>query len=133
MGIQLKRAYDAAAPDDGRRYLVDRLWPRGIRKDVLRLDAWLKELSPSNELRVWYHHELERFPQFRRRYREELARYGPEIDRLAHEAVEGQVTLVFSAREAEGSNAAVLRELIEERMGLAGSKGTFRRGSMKTS
>ncbi len=76
MGVQRKRAYEPPADGDGYRVLVDRLWPRGVRKEALALDAWLKQLAPSDELRRWYGHEVARWPEFEQRYREELAASG---------------------------------------------------------
>ncbi len=115
MGVQAKRVYDPAAPSDGRRYLIDRLWPRGVRKDALQLTSWLKELAPSRELREWYAHDPGRYREFRRRYRAELLRQGELLSRLVNEALAGQVTLLYAARDAEHCNAGVLQELLEER------------------
>lgn len=119
MTIQLKRAYEPVAPGDGYRVLIDRLWPRGIRKTELQLDAWAKELAPSNELRRWYHHEPELWDEFRKRYRDELdGTAGAEetMADLVNRAREGTVTLVFSARDAEHSNAEALSELLEAKL-----------------
>ncbi len=111
--LQLKRAYDRADPEDGVRLLVDRLWPRGVPKERLRVDLWAKELAPSPELRVWFAHRPERFPEFRRRYRSELASHTEQLRSIAEKARRGTVTLVFAAREPARSNAAVLREVLE--------------------
>ncbi len=112
--IRLKRAYDSAAPGDGKRILVDRLWPRGVRKAAAHLDGWRRELAPSEELRRWYGHDPTRFGQFRLRYRVELLRQRDALASLVLEAERGPVTLVYAARDSATSNAAVLRELLEE-------------------
>jgi len=119
MAIRVRRAYEEPGPEDGHRILVDRLWPRGIKKQDLRLDRWLKELAPSNELRRWFGHDPSRWEEFQRRYREELQ--APEkqrlLDELADEARHGNVTLIYSAREGRHNNAVLLRDIIAERTG----------------
>lgn len=114
MPVNLKRAYLPAEPSDGRRYLVDGLWPRGLSQERLRVDRWLREIAPSPELRRWYGHEPGRFAEFRRRYRSELALRPELLASLVEEASRGTLTLVFGARDETRSNAAVLRERIEE-------------------
>ena len=116
MPIGLKRAYEPAEPSDGERYLVERLWPRGVKKEDLALTGWLKAVAPSTELRKWYGHQPERQPEFARRYRAELAlpETQPALLELAHRARAGKVTLVFSTRETELSGAVVLQEVLEE-------------------
>jgi uncharacterized protein YeaO (DUF488 family) len=112
--VRIKRAYDEPAPSDGYRVLVDRLWPRGVEKDALKLDAWAKDLAPSPALRRWFGHDPERFAQFARRYAAEL-REAPArelVADLARRAAHGPVTLVYAARDEEHSNAAVLREVV---------------------
>ena len=116
MPIELKRAYDGAAEDDGRRVLVDRVWPRGIAKDELRIDAWLKELAPSTELRKWYAHDVMRWPEFKQRYFDELARRAETVDALVAQASAGRVTLVFAAGDREPNNALALKEYLERRL-----------------
>ena len=115
MAIKLKRAYDPASPQDGHRYLVERLWPRGVSKERLALTAWAKELSPSTELRQWYAHDPKRWPQFRRRYDAELEASDKQdlLARLAAEARAGNVTLVFATKDSEHSGARVLKDVIE--------------------
>jgi len=113
MTVRLKRAYEPASPNDGRRYLVDRLWPRGVTKRSLQLSAWLKEVAPSEELRRSYCHDPALFPAFRRRYLRELEGLAPQLRALQEEAQRGTVTLVFGARDAGTSNAAVLAEFLE--------------------
>jgi uncharacterized protein YeaO (DUF488 family) len=115
MPIQLKRAYEAPSPDDGERYLVERLWPRGVKKERLALTAWLKELAPSTELRTWYGHQPDRHPEFVRRYEAELAapELKPVLDDLRHRGKAGTITLVFSTKETELSGAVVLKDVLE--------------------
>lgn len=112
------RAYDAPGPDDGYRVLVDRLWPRGRTREELRLDAWDRELGPSNELRHWFGHDLARWDEFRARYRAELA--APEkarlLDELADRARRGRLTIVFGARDTEHNQARVIADEIGERL-----------------
>lgn len=116
MGIAIKRAYDPPSPDDGYRVLVDRLWPRGISKEEARLDEWLKELAPSNELRQWFHKNLSHRDEFRQRYLAELAGHEETLRRLAHIAKTGQLTLVYSSRHEDFNNATVLKEHLETLM-----------------
>ncbi len=116
MSVRAKRVYEPISPTDGRRYLVDRLWPRGFRKERLELAAWLKELAPSPALRTWFGHDPRKYSTFRRRYRSELEARSDLIGRLVGEARSGQVTLLFAARDTDHCNATVLRKLIEERL-----------------
>ena len=111
--IRVKRAYDPPGSDDGLRILIDRLWPRGVTKTALKLDAWVKPLSPSNELRKWYSHDPEKFAEFRRRYIAELKAQGEALDEL-RETVRGRtVTLLTATKELDLSHATVLRELLD--------------------
>ena len=114
MTVSLKRVYDEPASSDGTRVLVDRLWPRGLSKERARVDLWLKEIAPSNELRKWFGHEPEKFAEFRRRYEAELAsESGQEaLAKLRDIARRGPVTLVFGAHDMEHNNAVVLRDLL---------------------
>ncbi len=114
MTLRSKRAYDPASEDDGRRYLIDRLWPRGRSAAGLELAGWPKELAPSDELRRWFGHVRARYPEFRRRYRAELAQHPQALAALAEEARRTTVTLVFGARDADHSNASVLAERLRE-------------------
>lgn len=111
--IKLKRIYDPPAPDDGRRVLVDRLWPRGIAKDAARLDDWLKEIAPSDELRKWFGHDPAKWEEFRKRYRAELDSHGNLLAELRAAAEKGTVTLLFAAKDEEHNNAVVLKELLD--------------------
>jgi len=108
--IRLKRAYEPAAAADGTRFLVERLWPRGMTKAALKLDGWLKDVAPSQELRSWYSHDVARWPEFRRRYLAELAANQEALAPLRAAARSGTLTLVFASRDAEHCSAAVLKE-----------------------
>ncbi|MEO8955911.1 MAG: DUF488 domain-containing protein [Ktedonobacteraceae bacterium] len=112
--IMLKRVYDEVAEDDGKRVLVDRLWPRGLSKERARVDLWLKEVAPSSELRKWFGHEPEKFAEFRRRYEAELdtGNAQTKLAELRDMAKREHITLVFAAHDAEHNNAVVLRDLL---------------------
>jgi uncharacterized protein YeaO (DUF488 family) len=112
MDIRLKRAYETAAPADGYRVLIDRLWPRGVSREQARLDSWEKQLAPSTDLRQWFGHEPGRFEEFRRRYVEELCDERPGIAALRRRAREGTLTLVYSAHDTEHNDAVVLAEVL---------------------
>ena len=113
--IGIKRVYDPPSSDDGLRILIDRLWPRGLTKTALRLDAWVKHLSPSNGLRKWYQHDPEKFAEFRRRYIAELESESEALSEL-REMVRGRtVTLLTATKELDLSHATVLRELLNQR------------------
>ena len=111
--VKTKRAYDPPSRDDGRRILVDRLWPRGVRKEDAGIDEWMKDIAPSNELRKWFAHDPAKWPEFKKRYFSELKKKPELLERLRDEAGKGTVTLLFAAKDAEHNNAIVLRELIE--------------------
>jgi uncharacterized protein YeaO (DUF488 family) len=113
-GIRVRRAYDAPSPDDGARVLVDRVWPRGLRKDAARLDDWAKDAAPSTDLRKWYGHDPAKFDEFRRRYLAELTEPGPAqaLARLRVLAVAGPLTLLTATREVDISQAAVLADVL---------------------
>jgi uncharacterized protein YeaO (DUF488 family) len=110
--IAIKRAYDAPSPDDGLRILVDRLWPRGVSKAKLKLDAWPRDLAPSTALRKWYRHEPVRFAEFRRRYTVELAKHKDQFDALRAMLKGRTTTLITATREIDLSHAEVLRQLL---------------------
>jgi uncharacterized protein YeaO (DUF488 family) len=114
--IRVRRAYDAPSADDGARVLVDRIWPRGLRKDAARLDDWAKDAAPSTELRTWYQHDPAKFDEFRRRYTAELASPGGQaaIARLRALAADGPLTLVTATRELSLSQAAVLADVLRQ-------------------
>lgn len=115
MPVALKRIYEPADRRDGRRYLVDRLWPRGVTKAGAQLDGWLKELAPSNRLRKWFGHRPERFDVFRRRYAAELALAAVDLDRILDEAEQHRVTLLYGARDPETNHAVVLLQCLQNR------------------
>jgi uncharacterized protein YeaO (DUF488 family) len=110
--IKLKRAYDRASLDDGARYLVERLWPRGIKKTELPLDEWLKEVAPSPGLRKWFGHDPEKWHRFRQRYFTELKERQQPLEPLLKAARRGPVTLVFSSRDTEHNAAVALRDYL---------------------
>jgi uncharacterized protein YeaO (DUF488 family) len=112
MDVRLKRAYEPASDEDGYRVLVDRLWPRGVSKKQAELDDWEKELAPSSKLREWFGHEPERFPEFRRRYINELRANRPRLRELRRRARTGTLTLVYSAHDSEHNDAVVLAEVL---------------------
>ena len=116
MPVSLKRVYDLPAPQDGIRILVDRLWPRGVSKDAAALDAWLKDIAPSDELRKWYHSHPTQWDKFRDRYLKELsADKAQEALQQLYDIVgeSRQVTMLFGSRNEERNNATVLKELLE--------------------
>jgi len=110
--LRLKRVYDPPSPDDGARILVDRLWPRGMRKADAAVANWMKDIAPSSELRRWFGHDPARWQEFRRRYAAELCHQAPALDELRALARQGTVTLVFGARDEEHNDAVVLREVL---------------------
>jgi uncharacterized protein YeaO (DUF488 family) len=112
LDIRLRRAYDPPKPDDGYRVLIDRLWPRGVRRERARLDRWEKDLAPSAGLRTWFAHDPWRFEEFRRRYVEELRAHRAEIAELRRYARDGTLTLVFGASDVQHNDAVVLAEVI---------------------
>lgn len=118
MPVQIKRVYDKPAANDGVRVLVDGLWPRGISKENLEINDWVKEIAPSSGLRRWYAHDPKKWPEFRKRYQRELAGLPQKalLKSLAERARKGMLTLVFSARDGEHSNAAALAEMIRKRI-----------------
>jgi uncharacterized protein YeaO (DUF488 family) len=110
--VRLKRAYEPASAKDGYRVLIDRLWPRGISKKQAKLDEWAKEVAPSSQLREWFGHEPSRFPEFRRRYIDELRADAPRLKELRRRARMGTLTLVYSAHDSEHNDAVVLAEVL---------------------
>ncbi|MGW8565245.1 DUF488 domain-containing protein [Isoptericola sp. NPDC055881] len=112
MSIAVKRVYEPPAPDDGARVLVDRLWPRGVSKEAAHLDRWCKDVAPSAELRTWFHHEPDRFAEFERRYRAELAGNPAVAELAALGAGDARLTLLYSARDTERNHALVLRDVL---------------------
>lgn len=114
--VQVKRVYDDLDPSDGKRVLVDRLWPRGLRKDTAAIHEWLREVAPSNNLRRWYDHDPARFAEFAARYRTELAdaAHTDAITRLREYAQAGVVTLLTATRDLTHAHTAVLAQVIDE-------------------
>ncbi|WP_439330762.1 DUF488 domain-containing protein [Mycobacterium scrofulaceum] len=112
--IRVARVYDDVTPDDGQRVLVDRVWPRGIRKDDPRVGIWRKDIAPSKDLREWYQHRPERFDDFASRYQAEL-RGSPALEEVRELAKRGVVTLVTATRAVDISQAAVLAKLLKGR------------------
>lgn len=110
--LRLKRAYVPVEPDDGVRILIDRLWPRGVSKAKAALDDWMKEIAPSTELRQWFGHDPERWPEFQRRYKSELKQHAEELDRIRALAKKQTVTLVYSAHDEEHNDAVVLKDVL---------------------
>ncbi len=113
--IGLKRVWDPPSPRDGRRILVDRLWPRGLSRERARIDEWVRDLAPSDRLRKWFGHDPARWAEFRERYRQELQAQPDAVRALARRAARGRITLVFGARDPEHNNAIVLKEVLEGR------------------
>ena len=111
--IKLKRIYDPYADSDGKRVLVDRLWPRGIKKEDARMNLWLKDIAPSDELRKWFSHDPSKWEEFKKRYRKELESRQEVIEDLRKESRRGTVTLLFAAKDTERNNAVVLKEILE--------------------
>ena len=113
--LKLKRAYDTASRSDGHRILVDRIWPRGVAREALRIADWVKDAAPSAGLRKWFGHEPARWPEFKRRYFQELDRHPEALMPLVEKSRTGTVTLVFAAKDAEHNNAVALKEYLERR------------------
>jgi uncharacterized protein YeaO (DUF488 family) len=113
--ITLKRAYDSVSQTDGTRFLVERLWPRGVSKGKLRVDAWLKEVGPSTELRKWFRHDPQKWNEFRRRYFRELDSRSEAWQRIASAARRGRVTLVYSSHDTQHNNAVALQDYLRRK------------------
>jgi uncharacterized protein YeaO (DUF488 family) len=131
--ITTKRVYDPASPTDGARFLVERLWPRGVAKEKLKVEAWLKEVGPSTELRKWFNHDPEKWDEFRKRYRRELDAQPDAWQPIVSAARRGPVTLVYSSHDTEHNNAVALREYLAARTRrpttAAADRGPSRRGT----
>jgi uncharacterized protein YeaO (DUF488 family) len=113
--IQLKRAYDRPASTDGARFLVERLWPRGVKKTELRLDAWLKDVAPSTTLRRWFGHDPKKWSEFRRRYARALDAGAEALEPIRKAARRGRVTLVYSSHDTELNKAVALRDYLQRK------------------
>lgn len=114
MTIKLKRAYDHPGDEDGFRVLVDRIWPRGITKDDLKIDYWAREIAPSADLRKWFGHEPEKWPEFKKRYFNELDGQDERVAELREKIAAKATTLVFSAKDERHNNAVALKEYLEK-------------------
>lgn len=112
--VLVRRAYETPSSLDGRRFLVDRLWPRGKTKEAIDLEAWIKEAAPSSELRKWFSHDPAKWEEFKRRYREELAGRREELNPLIEAASAGPITLVYASRDELHNEAIVLRDILTE-------------------
>ena len=115
--LKIKRVYEEAEASDGVRFLVERLWPRGMKKEELKMNAWLKDVAPSPALRSWYAHEPSRWKEFQQRYRTELEE-NPDAWKPILAAGQGNVTLLYSARDTEHNSALLLKSFLEEQMGV---------------
>lgn len=113
--IRIKRTYEPPAREDGRRFLVERLWPRGMKKETLDADAWMKEVAPSTELRKWFDHRVERWEEFRRRYHDELNANPGGWKPILDSSSRGTVTLLYSAHDTEHNGAVVLSDYLSKR------------------
>jgi len=114
--LKVKRVYEPPDPTDGARFLVERLWPRGMRKELLQLDGWLKDVAPGNPLRKWFGHDPAKWDEFKSRYFAELAKNPKALQSLIDAAGRGNVTLLYSAHDTMHNNALVLKEYLEERL-----------------
>lgn len=115
MNVQVKRAYEAYSAQDGFRVLVDRLWPRGLTKEKAKIDSWLKEIAPSNELRQWFHKHPDEQKEFKKRYFEELKQRRELIHYLKREVEKHPVTLLYASKSNEFNNATVLKEYLKKK------------------
>ncbi len=114
--LRIKRVYDLPSETDGKRILIDRLWPRGIRKDKAKVDLWLKDLAPSEDLRKWFSHDSTKFEEFKARYTKELDSKREMLLELAREAKKSHITLLYASKEKRYNHAVVLKELIDKLM-----------------
>jgi uncharacterized protein YeaO (DUF488 family) len=112
--VKIKRIYDPVSPDDGKRIYVDRLWPRGMKKEEVKMDEWLKDISPSDSLRKWFGHDPSKYKEFKNRYTKELEKHSEVLERIRKEAKKETVTLLFSAKDIEHNNATALKEMLSQ-------------------
>jgi uncharacterized protein YeaO (DUF488 family) len=122
--LAIKRVYDPFDASDGTRLLVERLWPRGIKKTALKLDAWLKDVAPSHQLRRWFNHDPAKWTEFRRRYFQELNGHPDGLDEILRAARRGRVTLIYSSRDTEHNNAVALKEYVDAALKRPGQRRT---------
>lgn len=113
--IQIKRVREPASRNDGKRFLVERLWPRGVKKATLKMDGWIKEAAPSTELRKWFNHDPAKWKEFRRRYQGELRKNPDALRPILDAAAEGDVTLLLSSHDAEHNNVVALKAYLERK------------------
>ncbi len=114
--VRIRRVYEEASTGDGLRILVDRLWPRGLSKEAARVDRWMKEVAPSTQLRKWFNHDPDRWPEFQKRYARELDESADLVSELVALARQGEVTLVFGAKDEQHNQAVALASYIRRRM-----------------
>jgi len=110
--VKIKRIYDPVSSDDGKRILIDRLWPRGIKKEKAKIDEWLRDVAPSDDLRNWFSHDPVKYEEFKKRYVKELEKKSELLERIKKEAKKETVTLLFSAKDTEHNNATALKEIL---------------------
>jgi uncharacterized protein YeaO (DUF488 family) len=115
MNIQIKRVYEKPSKDDGKRILIDRLWPRGLTKEKAAVDLWLKDIAPSTELRKWFGHEEDTWDEFKEKYHSELQKNDEAMSKLNEKLGDGKVTLVYGAKDTEHNDAVVLKEYLEQK------------------
>jgi uncharacterized protein YeaO (DUF488 family) len=128
--IRIKRTYEPRAPEDGRRILVERLWPRGVKKEKLAADEWMKDVAPSTELRQWFAHRTDRWEEFQRRYRAELDAAPAAWQPISSAGEKGTVTLLYSAHDPAHNSAVVLRDYLgRARSGASGARAARSRAS----
>src|SRR5690349_8277043 len=115
--IKLKRVYESPGKDDGKKFLVERLWPRGVKKTALADAVWLKDVAPSTDVRKWFGHDPNKWAEFQRRYRSELKKDEVALEPILRAARHGTVTLLYSSHDTQHNNAVVLREYLERKLG----------------
>ncbi len=120
--IKIKRVYDQPSRDDGKHILIDRLWPRGLKKEDARVDEWLKEIAPSSRLRKWFNHDPNKWDEFKKRFFMELLKKQNMVEGILSTARKGTVTLLFGSKEERFNNAAALKEFIDTEMNVSGQK-----------
>jgi uncharacterized protein YeaO (DUF488 family) len=128
MNIKIKRIYETPSPEDGTRILVDRLWPRGVKKENAHISVWLKEIAPSTELRKWFGHDPARWAEFKTKYIQELKLRKEELSVIRQAGSNGAVTLLYAARDERHNEAVVLQELLERDQGQHRIDATVRNG-----
>jgi uncharacterized protein YeaO (DUF488 family) len=122
--LKIKRVYDPPSPNDGKRILIDRLWPRGLKKEDAKVDVWIKEVAPSTQLRMWYGHDPKKWVEFKRRFFSELHRRQDLVEGIVNASRKGTVTLLFGSKEERFNNAVALKEFVEARMNASERKKT---------